>query len=58
MSTCTSSKHGSFGLDSFDDIGQDESDTLDWSVEPESVKEGLPEQDPAEMAVEVYARIR
>ena len=57
-STCTSSKHGSFGFDSFDNIGPDESETLDQSVKPESMKEGLPEQDPAEMALEVYARFR
>lgn len=53
-----SSKHGSFGFDSVDDIGLDESEALSHSAEPGGKKEGLPEQDPAEMAVEVYARTR
>lgn len=53
-----SSKRGSFGFDSVDDIGLDESEALSHSPEPESKQEGLPEQDPAEMAVEVFARIR
>lgn len=52
------SKHGSFEFDSVDDIGQDASEVLSHSAEPESKKDGLPEQDPAEVAVEVYARIR
>ena len=54
----TSSKHGSFGFDSFDSIGADKSEVLSWSDEPESKEEGLPEKDPAEMAVDVYDRIR
>ena len=55
----TSSKHGSFGFDSFDNIGPEESEVLSRSGEPESKEgEGLPGKDPAETAVEVYARIR
>lgn len=59
VSKGTSSNHGSFGFDSLDNIRPDESkEPLDQSFEPERRKEGLPEQDPAEMAVEVSARIR
>lgn len=54
----TGSKHGSFGFDFFDSIGPDESEALTSIVEPEGRKDGLPEQDPAEMATELYARIR
>lgn len=55
----TGSTHGSFGFDSFDDIRPDaESQALSLSFEPESKKHALPEQDPAEMAAELYARIR
>lgn len=54
----TGSKHGSFGFKSFDDIGSDDSQVLSQSFKPEGKKHGLPEQDPAEMAAELYARTR
>ena len=55
----TGSKYGSLvGFESFDDIGPDESQALSQSVEPEGRRDGLPDQDPAEMAAELYTRIR